>query len=91
MTAEEIIDKKIYVTQDGGEDVHDSVFKVKDAMVEFAEYHVNAAIQAIIANVQLYNAESQTGMSNFMKFNKDRDYSIDKNSILSAYSLDNIE
>jgi hypothetical protein len=39
-TAEEILNEKVYITQDDIKDVHDSVSTVIDAMIQFAKLHV---------------------------------------------------
>jgi hypothetical protein len=44
-TAEEILKDKVYITQDGIEDVHDSLSTVADVMIEFAKLHVEAALK----------------------------------------------
>ena len=45
-TAEEILNDRVYITQDGIEDVHDSISTVAEAMIEFAILHVEAALKA---------------------------------------------
>lgn len=45
MTARELIMKRLYVTTDGIEDVHDSISSVEDAMIEFAAFHVELALK----------------------------------------------
>ena len=47
-TAETLLKKRVYVTQDGIEDVHDSLSTVVDVMIEFAKMHVEAAIKTCI-------------------------------------------
>lgn len=47
-TAEEFLKSKVYITQDGIEDVHDSLSTVTDTMIEFAKLHVEAAIKECI-------------------------------------------
>lgn len=58
MTAKELINKRLYVTDDGEpESVHDSVSNVKDTMIEFAKYHVEKALKASHSNFQLPEEE----------------------------------
>jgi len=42
-TSEELLRARVYITTDDVESVHDSVENVKDAMIEFAKLHVEAA------------------------------------------------
>jgi hypothetical protein len=43
--AEEYIKNKLYITQDGIEDVHDSLSNVKDVMIEFANLCVEKSLE----------------------------------------------
>lgn len=43
--AKNLLNKRVYITQDDIEDVHDSVSNVIDVMVEFAKLHVEAALK----------------------------------------------
>ncbi len=47
MTAEELLKNKIYITKDGQEDVHDSLTRVKDIMIQFAKYHVEQCKKSV--------------------------------------------
>jgi len=44
-TAEEYLKEKVYITDDGIEDVHDSLSSVAEAMRNFAKMHVEAALK----------------------------------------------
>lgn len=50
-TAEEFLRNKVYITQDGIEDVHDSLSNVKEMMIEFAKLHVKAALEAAAEDI----------------------------------------
>jgi len=53
---------------------------VKDAMIEFAKLHVEAALKEASENAE----------QKWIKFTEN-DYEIDKDSILNAYPLENIK
>ena len=79
-TAEEILNNNVYITQDGIEDVHDSLSTVADVMIEFAKLHVEAALKAASENARLKELEIHLS-----------DGSVDKDSILNSYPLENIK
>lgn len=51
MTANEIINRNLFVTNDGIKDVHDSVESVEKLMIEFARYHVREALEYALDEV----------------------------------------
>ena len=79
-TAEEILNDRVYITQDGIEDVHDSISTVAEAMIEFAKLHVEAALKVASESARLKELEVHLS-----------DGSVDKDSILNAYPLEKIK
>lgn len=67
--------------------------QIETAMVNFAKFHVEQAIKEIIDKVELMDNYqiSHTPIINENKFKLECDYYINKNSILNAYSLENIK
>jgi len=53
ITAEELLNQRVYITDDGVEDVHDSLANVRDAMIEFATMHVEAALEAAEKSIKI--------------------------------------
>lgn len=104
-TAEELILERVYVTQDGVDDVHDSVSSVADAMIEFAKLHVEAALKEASEKAKVegytYNLESERkdidiygiemSVDEICSTNSGLFVRANKDSILNSYSLDNIK
>ena len=87
-TAEEILNDRVYITQDGIEDVHDSISTVAEAMIEFAKLHVEQALKEAHKNVEMIADEEQ----DFRLQHCDCvDFVINKDSILNSYSLEKIK
>lgn len=87
ITAEEILKKLVYITQDkiSNEeefigDVHDTIYKVTEAMIAFAEYHVTEAKKEIIKKATITMRRNRFGTN----------YFIDEDSVNNAYPLTNI-
>jgi len=59
MVAKEFIEKKLYITQDGVESVHDSLENVSDVMVDFAKIHVTKALIEAVNSLQGENGAYQ--------------------------------
>lgn len=54
MTAEELINNSLYITDDGEPNyVHDSVSSVKDIMISYTEDKIKEVVQAIKTNLKL--------------------------------------
>ena len=95
-TAEEFLKNKVYITQDGIEDVHDSMLNVVEAMLEFTKLHVEAALKEAAEK-----ADAKADKSYSLRVSRKNlfwtyggsigDVEIDKESILDAYPLDNIK
>ena len=81
-TAEELLNDRVYITQDDIEDVHDSISTVAEAMIEFAKLHVEAALK---------HASEKAELSNKPKFSGDYNLVVDEESILNSYPLENIK
>lgn len=82
ITAEDFYDKK---------DINGKPMSFNEKMIEFAKFHVEEALKQASENVDY---------SCYIKYNDSYDYSagidclideLDKNSILNAYSLENIK
>ena len=81
-TAEELLNDRVYITQDDIEDVHDSISTVAEAMIEFAKLHVEAALK---------HASEKAELSNKPKFSGDYNLVVDEDSILNSYPLNKIK
>lgn len=79
LTAEKFLNKKKYPSfnENGGLGIH----YVKEAMIEFAKIHVQEALKQASEKAQAYNKS---------KFSSDINPQVDMESILNAYSLENI-
>jgi hypothetical protein len=77
-TTEEYLKERLYITHDGQEDVHDSLSRVSSACRDLIMLHVTAALKAASEKVTYYEDES-------------KGFAIDPNSIINAYSLENIK
>lgn len=93
-TAEEFLKNKVYIAQDDIEDVHDSMSNVVEAMLEFTKLHVEAARKEILEKSTAYYYIYGTTDD----INRIEEYdltglkcTIDKESILDAYPLENIK
>lgn len=86
-TAEEFLMNRVYVTTDGVEDVHDSLQSVKDALIEFAKLHVQAALKAADEQASVTAVDHEEISEGSFK----PVWGVDSNSILNAYPLNNIE
>jgi len=75
-TAEEFLNQRVYITNDGVEDVHDSVSSVTDAMIDFAKLHVEAALEA--AANEYYPKDKEN-------------FELVAKRFINAYSLDKIK
>jgi len=95
MTAKEFLESRVYITQDGVEDVHDSVSNVEDVMIAFATMHVEAALQAAASNVHAelepMNWLAEQHMSMPLILGEDYEIGISRQSILSSYPLNLIK
>lgn len=87
ITAEEFLKELVYITQDKVSaeedfigDVHDTIYKVTEAMIAFAEYHVTEAKKEIIKKATVTVRRNRFGTN----------YFIDEDSVLDAYPLTNI-
>lgn len=81
-TSEEIL--KLHYNMDRDEDGHPVYYdwSAKDAMIAFARLHVEAALEAASEKAtQNYSEENVLGES----------YTINKDSILNAYPLENVK
>ena len=86
-TAEEILNDKVYITQDGIEDVHDSLSTVADVMIEFAKLHVEAALKEASEKATVTPIDhEEISEGSFRSI-----WGVDDDSILNSYSLDNIK
>jgi hypothetical protein len=82
ITVEDYLKEKVYITQDGIEDVHDSLSTVKDAVIELIQLHVTEALTQASEKAEITvitMVESTDGII------------VDKQSILNAYPLENIK
>lgn len=79
-TIENFIREKVYITQDGAEDIHDSLSKVCDAVTSIVELHVTAALKAAAKNA-LIEHDHFDDMAPY----------VSKSSILNSYPLENIK
>lgn len=75
-TAEEFLNDKVYITQDGIKDVHDSLSTVAETMIEFAKLHVTEALR-----------QANDKVNYQIEYFED----VMPNKVLNAYSLDNIK
>ncbi len=72
-----------------------SICDIEDAMIEFAKYHVNLALQSAVKNAELIKDGRKTEyLPTGSGFKSTKVlapiYKVDKDSILNAYPLDNI-
>lgn len=79
-TAEEFLMNRVYVTTDGVEDVHDSLQSVKDALIEFANMHVQAALKEALESIPCLG--SSTDIATYEEV---------EDAVLNAYPLNNIK
>ena len=79
-TAEEFLMSRVYVTTDDIEDVHDSLQSVKDALIEFANMHVEAALKEALESVPCLG--SSTDIATYEEV---------RDAVLNAYPLNNIK
>lgn len=77
-TAEEFLKSNSYITQDGAEDVHTSLYDVSEVMISFAKLHVEAALKAAAENAYIEHGDQR------------EDDEINKESILN-YDLNQIK
>lgn len=75
-TAEKILNDKVYITQDGIEDVHDSLSTVAGAMIEFAKLHVEAALKEALESIPCLGSSSDIAT-----------YKEVEDAVLNAYPL----
>lgn len=94
MTAEEIIEEMLYVTNDADEDeddsVHDSIFNVKMAMIEFAKLKCKEMQEAIFNNINanfIYVVDDGV----YLKEGIDYEVSVNRAIITEAYDINNIK
>jgi len=93
-TAEELLNQRVYITQDDIEDVHDSVSTVTEAMIEFAKLHVEAALKAASEKsyVEYIDLETKEVFDYTDVITDDGvGADVNKNSILNSYSLHKIK
>jgi hypothetical protein len=79
-TAEELLSKRVYINRDGVDSVDDTVSDVTATMIEFAKIHVEAALKAASEDADII--PDPNGMDWYV---------VSKDSILSAYLLENIK
>jgi len=75
-TAEELLNDRVYITQDGIEDVHDSLSTVAEAMIEFAKLHVEAALKEALESIPCLGSSSDIAT-----------YEEVEDAVLNAYPL----
>lgn len=63
--AEEFLKSNVYITQDGEEDVHHSLYDVSEVMISFAKLHVEAALKAAHSNMQLPKEDLQFTLDSY--------------------------
>ena len=85
-TAEAILEQRVYLTQDDVVDVHDSLESVKDAMIEFAKLHVQAALKQADEKARVTPVDHEEISEGCFK----PVWGVDSDSILNAYPLNNI-
>ena len=94
-TAKEFLEEKCYITNDGVEDIHDSLLNVKDAMIEFAKLHVEAALKAAeksnFINAEGISISPKSNNLHWTAYGNVGKITYNKDSILNAYPLDNIK
>jgi hypothetical protein len=90
-TAEELLNQKVYITQDDIKDVHDSVSTVTEAMIEFAKLHCEAQLKDILENACMKEYKEGDWDSCWISNDMGDGYVLDKNSIINAYPLTNIK
>ena len=78
-TIEDYLKGRVYITQDGEEDVHDSLSNVVDACKDLIGLHVQAALEAASKTIRPEYLAQGT------------DIVVAKKKILSAYPLNNIK
>jgi hypothetical protein len=92
--AQDYLKDNVYITNDGVEDVHDSLSSVSEAMIKFAELHVEAALKAASESKCInmlgkpwrgYSLEPGTKILDVVNI------SVNKDSILNSYPLTNIK
>lgn len=87
-TAEEFLKSNSYITQDGAEDVHTSLYDVSEVMIEFAKLHVKAALENAAKYADLHSKyKPKIGEKPDINCNK----YIYQASILNAYDLNQIK
>lgn len=79
-TAEDFLDKKFPLFEDL--DNGDIWMNIEEVMVEFARMHLEAALKA---------ASEQADVTNKPKFPGDINWTVDMDSILNSYPLENIK
>ena len=60
MIARVFLKEHAYITKDGQEDVHDSVYNVKEIMIAFTTYHVARALIAASENSVKMSSTKET-------------------------------
>ena len=75
-TAEELLNDRVYIIQDGIEDVYDSLSTVAGAMIEFAKLHVEAALKEALESIPCLGSSSDIAT-----------YEEVEDAVLNAYPL----
>ena len=92
-TAKELLNKRVYITKDGIEDVHDSVSAVATAMIDFAKMHVEAALKEASKNATVTLGEDWVRKQEEIHPNQlisSITVKVGEDSILNSYPLSNI-
>jgi hypothetical protein len=87
ISAKELLQNRVYITQDDVEDVHSSVGSVTDVMIEFAQLHVQAALKVASENATVTPIDhEEISEGSFRPI-----WGVDDDSILNSYPLSNIK
>lgn len=79
--AKEFLKERVYVTKDGEESVHDSLFNVSETMIDFTRLHVEEALKAV----------SKIDFDNMPNIKETNDFEEARTiTILNVYPLTNI-
>lgn len=83
-TAEELLNDRVYIIQDGIEDVYDSLSTVAGAMIEFAKLHVEAALKEALESIPCLGSSSD---NLHPWFHPPATYEEVEDAVLNAYPL----
>lgn len=93
ITVEDYLKERVYITQDGVEDVHDSLSTVRDTVINLIKLHVTEALRQVEDSVlhKELNVDWKTFDKSGILLLDDEGIEDFKNSILNAYPLENIK